>query len=132
MKAISTRVTKTLMPESILVCADNSGAKLVQIISVKGYKGKRRTKPKAGVANWVRVRVYRGNEKVRKQVHHAVIIRQRKEYRRPDGTRIQFEDNAAVLIDEKGEPRGTVVKGPVAREAVERFPGIGKQAGMVV
>lgn len=132
MKAISSRMTKGLMTGSKLVCADNSGAKILQIISVKGYKGTRRTKPKAGVANHVNVRIYRGNEKVRKQVHKAVIVRQKKEYRRADGTRIAFEDNAAVLLDDKGDPKGTVVKGPIAREVVERFPIIGKLASAVV
>lgn len=131
MKAISSKVTKTLMPGSRLVCADNSGAKILEIISVKGYKGTRRTKPKAGVGSFVNCRVYRGNEKVRKQVHHAIIIRQKKEYRRPDGTRIAFEDNAAVLVDEKGEPRGTLIKGPIAREVVERFKSIGKLASAI-
>lgn len=132
MKAVAANVTKTLMPGSKLVCADNSGAKILQIISVKGYKGKRRTKPKAGVASFVNCRVYRGNEKVRKQVHKAIIIRQRKEYRRPDGMRVSFEDNAAVLVDDKGEPKGTMIKGPVAKEAVERFPVVGKLASVVV
>lgn len=132
MKAVSSKVTKTLMPETTLVCADNSGAKILQIISVRGYKGTRRTKPKAGVASPVNCRVYRGNEKVRKQVHKAVIIRQRKEYRRPDGTRISFEDNAAILVDDKGEPKGTLIKGPVAKEVVERFPIIGKLANIIV
>ncbi len=131
MKSISSRVTKTLSPGTLLTCADNSGAKMLQIISVKGYKGTRRTKPKAGVASFVNCRVYKGNEKVRKQVHKAVIIRQRKEYRRSDGTRICFEDNAAVLISDKGEPKGTLVKGPVAREAVERFPLVGKLANVI-
>ena len=97
------------MPGTLLTCADNSGGKILEIISVKGYKGTRRTKPKAGVASFINVRIYRGNEKVRKQVHKAIIIRQKKEYRRPDGTRIEFEDNAAVLVDEKGEPKGTII-----------------------
>jgi len=132
MKAISSKVTKTLTPGTKLVCADNSGAKMVQIISVKGYKGTRRTKPRAGVGSPINCRVCKGNEKVRKQVHKAVIIRQKKEYRRPDGMRVAFEDNAAVLVDDKWEPKGTLIKGPVAKEAVERFPSIGKQAPMTV
>lgn len=132
MKAISANVTKTLMPGTRLTCADNTGAKVLEIISVYGYKGIRRTKPHAGVGSLINCRVYRGNEKVRKQMHRGVIIRQRKEYRRPDGLRISFEDNAAVVVDEKGEPKGTLVKGPVAKEAVERFPTIGKIASMVV
>ena len=132
MKAVSTRVTKSLPVGADLVCADNTGAKTVRIISVMGYKGKRRTKPAAGVASMISVKVIKGDEKVRHEVHKAVVIRQRREYRRADGTHISFEDNAAVLVNDKGEARGSLVKGPVAREAVERFSTIGKIAGQVV
>jgi large subunit ribosomal protein L14 len=132
MKAVSTRITKSLPVGAQLVCADNTGAKIIQIIAVMGYKGKRRTKPTAGVASMISVKVIKGDEKVRHEVHRAVVIRQRREYRRADGTHISFEDNAAVLVSEKGEARGSLVKGPVAREAVERFSTIGKIANQVV
>ena len=133
MKAISAKVTKTLMPGSRLICADNSGAKILEIIAVKGYKGNRRTKPKAGIGSLVNCRVHRGNEKVRKQVHKAIIIRQKKEWRRPDGMRIAFEDNAAVVLkDDQGNPKGTIVKGPIAKEACDRWPGISKVASIIV
>jgi large subunit ribosomal protein L14 len=65
-------------------------------------------------------------------VLEAVIIRQRKTIRRPDGTRVKFEDNAAVVIDEMEEPRGTEIKGPVAREVAERFGSIASTATMIV
>jgi len=132
MKAISSSITKSLPVGSVLVCADNTGAKELQIISVKGFKGIRKTKPAAGVASFINCKVRKGTEKVRHEVHKAVIIRQRKEYRRPDGMRISFEDNAAVIVNEKGEPKGTLIKGPVAREVVERFPVIGKIASVIV
>jgi large subunit ribosomal protein L14 len=132
MKAVSTRITKGLPVGAQLTCADNTGAKIVQIIAVKGYKGKRRTKPKAGVASWISIKVIKGDEKVRHEVHKAVVIRQRREYRRANGMRISFEDNAAVLVNDKGEARGTLIKGPVAREAIERFSTIGKIASQVV
>lgn len=132
MKAISSKVTYGLSTKSLVKCADNTGAKILEIISVKGFKGKRRAKPKAGVGNMVLCRVYSGTEKVRHEIHRAVIVRQKKEYRRPDGMHVQFEDNAAVIIDEKGEPKGSQIKGPVAKEAVERFPTIGKIATIVV
>ncbi len=132
MKAISTRITRGLPVGAELVCADNSGAKIVQIISVKGYKGKRLTKPAAGVASWVNVKVIKGEVKVRHEVHKAVVIRQRRPYRRASGLRVSFEDNAVVLINDKGEARGSLVKGPVAREAVERFSTIGKISKQVV
>jgi len=132
MKAITTKVTKGLPVGAILTCADNTGAKEIQIISVRGYKGKRKTKPTAGVGSFVNVKVIKGTEKVRHEVHKAVIIRQRKEYRRPNGMRISFEDNAAILVNDKFEPRGSLIKGPVAKEAVERFPIIGKISRMIV
>ncbi len=132
MKSVSASVTKTLQPGSVLVCADNTGAKIVQIISVRGFKGKRKTKPRAGVADFVVCRVYKGNEKVRKEIHKAVIIRQRKEYKRPDGISVSFEDNAAVLVNDKFEPKGSLIKGPVAKEVAERYPTVGKIASIVV
>lgn len=132
MKAIPATITKTLVVGAVLECADNSGAKRLQIISVRGFKGKRRTKPVAGVADLVNCRVKSGSEKVRHEILKAVIIRQKKEYRRPSGLRISFEDNAAVVVNEKGEPTGTLVKGPVAREVVTRFPAIGKISSTVV
>ncbi|MCS7093926.1 MAG: 50S ribosomal protein L14 [Candidatus Aenigmarchaeota archaeon] len=132
MKGISSSVTKALNVGSYVTCADNTGAKIVQIISVKTYKGKRRRNPKAGVGDLVKVVVKKGDVKVRKQMFDAVIIRQKKEYRRANGMRISFEDNAVVIVNEEGEPKGTEIRGPVAREAVERFSAIGKVAAMVV
>jgi large subunit ribosomal protein L14 len=132
MKGIASKMTYGLSTKSRLKCADNSGAKILEIIAVKGYKGRRRMRPKAGVGNLVFCRVYSGEEKVRHQVFRAVVIRQRKEYRRVDGVHIQFEDNAAVIVDEKGDPKGTQIKGPVAKEAIERFPTVGKIATIVV
>jgi len=67
------------------------------------------------------------------RVFGAVIVRQKKEYRRVDGTRIKFEDNAAVVLkDDKGNPKGTRFKGAIAKEACERWPGIAKLARIVV
>jgi len=132
MKAISSKVTKTLQPGSEIVCADNSGAKKLEIISVRKYKTRRRGRAMAGIASLVNCKVLVGSEKVRKQVHRAVIVRQTKEYKRFNGMSISFEDNAAVLVDEEGNPRGSLIKGPIAREVVERFQTIGKIASIVV
>ncbi|MBI2542610.1 MAG: 50S ribosomal protein L14 [Candidatus Aenigmarchaeota archaeon] len=132
MKGIKASVTKGLNVGSYLTCADNSGAKLLQIISVSGYKGRRKRMPKAGIGSLIKVSVKEGDPKVRKQMFNGVIVRQRQEFRRPDGMRISFEDNAAVLTDEKGAPKGTEVKGPIAKEVVERFSTIGKIATIVV
>ncbi len=132
MKGISAKISKALQVGSYLKCADNSGAKLLQIIAVKGYKGVKRRHPRAGVGDIVYCSVKKGDPKVRKQVVMAVIVRQKKEYRRANGMRVKFEDNAAVLINEKREPRGSEIKGPIAKEVVERFPSIGKIATIVV
>ena len=132
MKGIKASVTKGLNVGTKLICADNSGAKIVEIISVSHYKGKRKRVPKAGVGDMIKITVKVGDPKVRKQMFNAVIVRQRQEYRRLDGMRVSFEDNAAVLTDEEGTPKGTEVKGPVAREAIERFSPIGKISSIVV
>jgi len=132
MKAISASVTKGLQVGSEMKCADNSGAKILEIISVRGFRGRRRSRPSGGVADQVSCKVKSGVENVRHQVHMAVIIRQRKEYRRLDGIWISFEDNAGVVVTEKFEPKGTIIKGPVAKEVIERFPTVGKIATIVV
>ena len=132
MKGLSASIVKGLGTKSILTCIDNTGAKELEIISVRGFKGKRRTKPRAGVGDQVTCRVKRGVEKVRHEVFKVVIVRQAKEYRRFDGTRISFEDNAGVIINETGEPTGTLIKGPIAKQAVERFPTVGKLASIII
>jgi len=69
---------------------------------------------------------------MRRQVMNAVIVRQRKPYRRIDGSWIQFEDNAAVILTPEGTLRGSDIKGPVAKEAADRWARLGTTARMVV
>jgi large subunit ribosomal protein L14 len=78
------------------------------------------------------VSVKKGTPELRKQIVNAVVIRQRRPYRRPDGTIISFEDNAAVLVAETGETKGSDIKGPVAREAAERWSKIAATAATIV
>ncbi len=132
MKAISSSNAKSIQPGSVLKCADNSGANLFEVIAVMGFKGIRRAKPTAGIADVVMCRVKSGNEKVRHQVFRVVIVRQRNEYRRASGMRVAFEDNAGAVINEKFDPTATLIKGPIAREVVERFKTVGKIASIVV
>ena len=115
-----------------LLCADNTGAKELQIISVMGYHGSRRRMPKAGVGDRVVASVKKGTPDLRKQLVQAVIVRQRKEYRRTDGLRVKFEDNAAVIVTPEGSPKGSEIKGPIAKEAAERWPKVAGIASMVV
>jgi len=133
MKGIKARIPRCLPTGAKLVCTDNTGARTLKIIAVKGYKGVRRRYPAAGVGDIVIVSVKKGTPEVRKQVHYAVIVRQRKEYRRPgEGMRVKFEDNAAVITDDKGNPKGTEIRGAVAREAAERFSKIGSLAAAIL
>jgi large subunit ribosomal protein L14 len=129
---MSARVAKGLQAGSYVKCIDNSGATEVQIIAVKRYHGVKRRIPPCGVGSWVVCAVKKGNPKIKHKVVQAVIVRQKKEYRRRNGMRIKFEDNAAVVIDEKGNPKGSRIKGPIAKEVVERFSTIGKIASIVV
>jgi large subunit ribosomal protein L14 len=69
---------------------------------------------------------------MRRQVVMAVVVRTRRPYRRPDGTMVQFEDNACVIVADNGDTKGTDIKGPVAREAAERWPRIAATASMIV
>lgn len=132
MKAISSSSGKSIQTGTVLKCADNSGANLLEVIAVRGYKGIRRSKPTAGIADIIICRVKSGNEKVRHQVFKAVIVRQRNEYRRANGIRVSFEDNAGVIVNDKFDPTASVIKGPIAKEAVERFKTVGKIASIVV
>ncbi|MFP4597300.1 MAG: 50S ribosomal protein L14 [Persicimonas sp.] len=101
--------------QSKLAVADNSGAKRVQCIKVLG--GSKRRYASIGDEIIVSVKEALPNSKVRKgDVERAVVVRTRKEITRADGTYIRFDDNAAVLVDKLGQPLGTRIFGPVARE----------------
>lgn len=133
MKAIKSRMTRALPLQAHVATCDNSGAKLLKIVSVKGHKTVKGRLPAAGVGDLITASVKKGKLEMRKTVVPAVIVRQRKEYRRADGIRIKFEDNAAVVLkDTKGNPKGTIFKGPIAKEVAERWPAIAKVARMVV
>lgn len=130
---VKSKIVKSLPVGSHVQTCDNSGAKMIKIVSVKGHKTVKRRMPSAGIGDLVMASVIKGKPDMRKQVVFAVIVRQKKEYKRPDGTRIKFTDNAAVVLkDEKGNPKGTIFKGPIAKEACSRYPGIAKIANIIV
>ncbi|MEO0076858.1 MAG: 50S ribosomal protein L14 [candidate division WOR-3 bacterium] len=102
-----------------LTVADNTGARVAMVIKTLG--GSHRKYSHLGDIVIVTIKDALPNAPIKKgDKAKAVIIRQRKEYRREDGTYIRFDDNACVLIDDKGEPKGTRVFGPVAREIREK------------
>jgi large subunit ribosomal protein L14 len=133
MKAIDSKITKTLCRGSKIHVCDNSGAKVVYFVSVRGGKTSKGRYPTAGVGDMITASVIRGVPEMRKTLVQAIVVRQKKEFRRKDGTRVKFEDNAVIVCkDEKGNPKGTVFKGPIAKEAAEKWTVISKVANSIV
>ncbi|MHA1155774.1 MAG: 50S ribosomal protein L14 [Candidatus Heimdallarchaeota archaeon] len=126
------KLSKGVTVGTRLVCADNTGAKVIMIIAVKGFKGRLNRYPSASVGDMVIVTVKKGTPQMRRQVLPAIVIRQRKLYRRPNGLWVQFEDNAAVIASPEGSPRGSEIRGPVAKEAAERWPRVAHAASTIV
>lgn len=108
-----------IQQESRLKVADNSGAKEVLCIKVLGGSKKRYASIGDTIVVSVKHVMPSGNVK-KGAVHKAVVVRTKKEIRRPDGSYIRFDDNAAVILNEAGEMRGTRIFGPVARELREK------------
>ena len=133
MKALGTKIPKALPHYARIIACDNSGARILKIVSVKGAKTVKTRKPAAGIGDLVMASVVEGKPEMRKQVVMAVIVRQKKSIKRLSGLRVKFEDNAAVVIKDKfGNPKGTMIKGPVAKEVADRWPLIGKVANIIV
>jgi large subunit ribosomal protein L14 len=108
-----------IQEETNLVAADNSGAKKIRCIRVLGGSGRRYASVGDIIVVAVKTAIPGGAVK-KGEVSRAVIVRTKKEYRRPDGSYIRFDENAAVLINQNLEPRGTRIFGPVARELREK------------
>ena len=108
-----------IQQESKLKVADNTGAKVIQCIRVVGGTGRRYARLGDTIIVSVKKAIPGGVVK-KGEISHAVIVRAKKEVRRSDGSYIRFDENAAVLIDNQQEPKGTRVFGPVARELREK------------
>ncbi len=133
MKAITSSAARGIPVGARIEACDNSGAKILKVFTVVGLKTCKGRLSAATIGDLVMASVVRGRPDMRKQVVHAIIVRQKKEYRRPEGTRVKFEDNAAVVLkDEKGNPKGTIFKGPIAKEACARWPAVAKLARIIV
>ncbi|MEA1944971.1 MAG: uL14 family ribosomal protein, partial [Euryarchaeota archaeon] len=92
MKGIRASMPRPLNAGARLNCVDNTGARVVGIISVVGYRGVKNRYPKAGIGDMLIVSVKKGSPEMRKQIMRAVVVRQKKEYKRPDGMHVSFED----------------------------------------
>jgi len=124
------RLTPALVTGSRVVIADNSGAKVGMVIGVPEVKTRRQ--PFASVGDLVVITVKRGSPDTVGQIFYGIVVRQKKPYRRPDGTRVAFEDNAVVIVTPEGTPKATEIRGPVAREAAERWSAIANLATMII
>ncbi len=130
---IKHKISCGLPVAAVINCADNSGAKNLYIMAVCGIQARQNRLPAASVGDMVLATVKKGKPELRKKVMPAVVVRQRKPFRRREGHFIYFEDNAGVIIaGAKGELKGTAISGPVAKECAEIYPKIAAAAGSVV
>jgi len=127
-KANRFRISLGLPVQATSLCADNSGGKLLYCIAVCGVSGRLNRTPTASVGDLFMASVKKGKPELRKKVMPAVVIRQRKQFRRKDGTILYFEDNASVIVNLKGEMKGSAIQGPVAKECAESWPRIASNA----
>ena len=133
MKGVAARLTNGLNVGSLMLASDNSGARIVKITGVMGGKSKKGRQQYAKIGDWVKVSVRKGDPKIKGQLFDAVIIRQKKPYRRNTGQRVAFTDNAVALLkDDKGNPKGTQIKGPIAKEVADRWQFLPKIAKFVM
>jgi len=132
MKGVAGKQTRGIPKGARVDCIDNTGAKIVEVMDVPRYHSKLRRLPAAAIGEMVIVTVKRGTPEMRKQMFHAVLVRQRRPFRRSDGTMVRFDDNAVVLVTDTGETKGSEIKGPVAREAAERWPMIASKASTII
>jgi len=121
-----------LQPRSIVSIADNTGAKIGRVFKVTGSSKKRY----AEIGEVVIISVQKAEPRKsvkKKDIHRAVVVRQKKAFRRKDGSYVRFDENAVVLIDKtKGEPIGGRVFGPIPRELSEKYQKIVSLASEVV
>eukprot|EP00917_Polyrhabdina_sp_WS-2016_P025742 GHVP01055341.1.p1 GENE.GHVP01055341.1~~GHVP01055341.1.p1 ORF type:complete len:157 (+),score=25.31 GHVP01055341.1:52-471(+) len=125
---VKLKITCGLNVGAIMNCCDNSGAKNLYIMAVKGVGGCLNRLPACGVGDMCLATVKVGKAELRKKVHPAIVVRQRKAWRRPDGIFIYFQDNAGVIVDKAGAMKGSAITGPVAKECAEIWPKISAAA----
>lgn len=109
-----------IQPRAIVKIADNTGAKIGRIFKVLGGAARRYARVGDLVVLSVQTAAPRSTLAKKKEVHRAVVVRQKQAFRRKDGSYIRFDENAVVLVDAKGEPKGGRVFGPIPRELTAR------------
>jgi len=126
------RTSYGLQNGSKIFITDNSGARIAQIINVDHSKTRLRRLPKATVGSVCSVTIKKGKPELRGNIMKAVIVRQKMIFKRIDGTRLCFEDNAGVIVTKEGDPKGTEIRGPIAREAAEIFPRLASISSLII
>ena len=126
------RIALGLNVAAVLNCADNTGAKNLYIMAVKGIGGRLNRIPSAGIGDMIMSTVKKGKPELRKKVTPAVVVRQRKSWRRKNGIVIYFEDNAGVIVNPEGDLKGSAITGPVAKECADLWPRIASAAGSIL
>ncbi|XP_043833222.1 60S ribosomal protein L23-like [Dromiciops gliroides] len=116
---------------TVINCTDNTGAKNLYITSVKGIKGRLNRLPTAGMGDMVIATVKKGKPELWKKVHTTVVIRQQKSYWRKDGVFLYFEDNAGVIVNNKGKMKGSAIMRPFAKEYANLWRRIASNAGSI-
>jgi large subunit ribosomal protein L23e len=126
------RISAGLPTLCVMNCADNTGAKNLYVVAVTMIGARLNRLPKGSVGELFLASVKKGKPELRKKVLPAVIIRQRKCFRRREGYQLYFEDNAGVIVNPKGEMRGSAITGPVAKECADLWPRISGHAGSII
>ncbi|KAI5970025.1 RPL23A [Candida margitis] len=126
------RMSLALPVGAVMNCADNSGARNLYILAVKGTGARLNRLPAASAGDMVMATVKKGKPELRKKVMPAIVVRQSKPWRRRDGVYLYFEDNAGVIVNPKGEMKGSAITGPVAKECADLWPRIASNSGVVV
>ena len=126
------KMTCGLPTGAVLNCADNSGAKTLYIVAVKGIGACLNRLPACSVGDMCMASCKKGKPELRKKMHPIVIVRQRKAWRRKSGLFLYFEDNAGVIVNNKGEMKGSAVTGPVGKECADLWPKIASAAGSIL
>merc|ERR1739838_303342 len=121
---VKAKTTYGLQVASLINCADNTGARNLFIMACRNSGSCLNRLPKVDVGGSMLCTVKKGKPELRKKVWFGVIVRQRQMWRRPEGVHVYFEDNAGVVMNAKGEMKGSAVTGPVAKECAEIYPKI--------
>ncbi len=129
---IKHRITLAIPVGCQIPCTDNSGAKVLNVISVYSNHGTLNRLPSGAIGDVLLVSVRKGKPDMKKKLVQAVIIRQRKPWRRIDGTYVYCEDNASVIINIRGDPKGSAITGPVAKECGDLYPKLASNASAVL